>query len=159
MIGPELRSSAFQALSALAVPENRSARSNMAPAAKAFDNQRPQATAATGFPQSAATGHCSHGIPQPVRAPRRAADRMDHAAMPRSSKVIRKARRQNTDDDAAPDDRTRQTTEDTRRRHEVNNGAFVFKLRLVYAVLAPSVGVADSQNTRGLRALPKHVSH
>ena len=58
-----------------------------------------------------------------------------------------------------PDDRTRQTTEDARRRHEVNDGAFVFKLRLVYAVLAPSVGVADSQNTRGIRALPKHVSH
>ena len=47
----------------------------MAPAAKAFHNQRPQAIAATGFPQSAATGHCSHGLPQPVRAPRRAAAR------------------------------------------------------------------------------------
>ena len=31
MIGPDLRSSAFQALSALAVTENRSARGNMAP--------------------------------------------------------------------------------------------------------------------------------
>ena len=58
MIGPDLRSSAFQVLSALAVPENRSARGNMAPAAKAFHNQRPQAIAAKGFPQSAATGHC-----------------------------------------------------------------------------------------------------
>ena len=58
-----------------------------------------------------------------------------------------------------PDDGTRQTTEDARRRHEINNGAFVFKLRLIYAVLAPSVGVADSQNTRGIRTLPKHVNH
>ena len=57
MIGPDLRSSAFQVLSALAVPENRSARGNMAPVAKAFHNQRPQAIAATGFPQPAATGH------------------------------------------------------------------------------------------------------
>ena len=78
MIGPDLRSSAFQVLSALAVPENRSARGNMAPVAKAFHNQRPQAIAATGFPQ-------------PARAPRRAADRMDPAAMPRSSKAVRKA--------------------------------------------------------------------
>ena len=78
MIGPDLRSTAFQVLSALTVPENRSARGNMAPAAKAFHNQRPQAIAATGFPQ-------------PARAPRRAADRMDPAAMPRSSKAVRKA--------------------------------------------------------------------
>ena len=91
MIGPDLRSTAFQVLSALTVPENRSARGNMAPAAKAFHNQRPQAIAATGFPQPAATGHCSHRLPQPARAPRRAADRMDPAAMPRSSKAIRKA--------------------------------------------------------------------
>ena len=35
MIGPDLRSSAFQVLSALAVTENRSARGNMAPVAKA----------------------------------------------------------------------------------------------------------------------------
>ncbi len=91
MIGPDLRSSAFQVLSALAVPENRSARGNMAPVAKAFHNQRPQAIAATGFPQPAATGHCSHRLPQPARAPRRAADRMDPAAMTRSSKAIRKA--------------------------------------------------------------------
>ena len=62
MIGPDLRSSAFQVLSALAVPENRSARGNMAPVAKAFHNQRPQAIAATGFPQPAATGHCSHRL-------------------------------------------------------------------------------------------------
>ena len=59
MIGPDLRSSAFQVLSALAVPENRSARGNMAPVAEAFHNQRPQAIAATGFPQPAATGHCN----------------------------------------------------------------------------------------------------
>ena len=91
MIGPDLRSSAFQVLSALTVPENRSAQGNMAPAAdlsrtsghrplqpQAFHNQRPQAIAATGFPQ-------------PARAPRRAADRMDPAAMPRSSKAVRKA--------------------------------------------------------------------
>ena len=63
----------------------------MAPAAKAFHNQRPHAIAATGFPQSAATGHCSHRPAQLVRAPRRAADRMDPAAMTRSSKAIRKA--------------------------------------------------------------------
>ena len=91
MIGPDLRSTAFQVLSALTVPENRSARGNMAPAAKAFHNQRPQAIAATGLPQPAATGHCSHRLPQRARAPRRAADRMDTAAMPRSSKAIRKA--------------------------------------------------------------------
>ena len=78
MMGPDLRSTAFQVLPALTVPENRSARGNMAPAAKAFHNQRPQAIAAKGFPQ-------------PARAPRRAADRMDPAAMPRSSKAIRKA--------------------------------------------------------------------
>ena len=36
----------------------------MAPAAKAFHNQRPQAIAATGFPQTAATGHCSHMLSQ-----------------------------------------------------------------------------------------------
>ena len=47
----------------------------MARAAKAFHNQRPQAIAATGFPQSAATSHCSHRLPQPVRARRRAAAR------------------------------------------------------------------------------------
>ena len=91
MTGPDLRSPAFRVLSALAVRENRSARGNMAPIAKAFHNQRPQAIAATGFPQPAATGHCSHKLPQPARAPRRAADRMDPAAMPRSSKAIRKA--------------------------------------------------------------------
>ena len=91
MIGPDLRSCACQVLSALAVPENRSARSNMTPAAKAFHNQRPQGIAATGLPQPAATGHCSHRPPQCARAPRRAADRMDTAAMPRSSKAIRKA--------------------------------------------------------------------
>ena len=34
----------------------------MAPVAKAFHNQRPQAIAATGFPQPAATGHCSHRL-------------------------------------------------------------------------------------------------
>ena len=78
MIGPDLRSSAFQVLSALAVPENRSARGNMDPVAKAFHNQRPQAIAATGFPQ-------------PARASRRAADRMVPAAMPRASKAVRKA--------------------------------------------------------------------
>ena len=38
-----------------------------------------------------------------------------------------------------PDDGTRQTTEDARRRHEVNDGAFDFKLRLLYPVLAPPV--------------------
>ena len=47
MIEPDLRSSAFQVLSALAVTENRSTRGNMTPLAKAFDNQRPQAIAAT----------------------------------------------------------------------------------------------------------------
>ena len=91
MTGPDLRSPAFRVLSALAVRENRSARGNMAPAAKAFHNQRPQAIAATGLPQPAATGHCSHRLPQRARAPRRAADRMDTTAMPRSSKAIRKA--------------------------------------------------------------------
>ena len=62
MIGPDLRSSAFQVLSAVTVPENRGARGNMAPAAdlsttsghrplqpQAFHIQRPQAIAATGF--------------------------------------------------------------------------------------------------------------
>ena len=79
MIGPDLRSSAFQVLSALAVPENRSARGNMDPVAKAFHNQRPQAIAATGssgsyclhaatgFPQPAATGHCSHRLSTTMR--------------------------------------------------------------------------------------------
>ena len=62
MIGPDLQSSAFQVLSALAVTEHRSARGNMAPVAKAFHNQQPQAIAATGFPQPAATGHCSHRL-------------------------------------------------------------------------------------------------
>ena len=36
---------------------------------------------------------------------------------------------------------------------------FVFKIRHLYAVLAPSLGVVDSQNTRGIQALPNHVSH
>ena len=90
MTGPHLRSPAFRVLSALAVRENRSARGNMAPAAKAFHNQRPQAIAATGLPPRAATGHCSHRLPQRARA-RRRADRMHTTAMPRSFKAIRKA--------------------------------------------------------------------
>ena len=58
-------------------------------------NQRPQAIAATGFPQ-------------PARAPRRAADRMDPAAMPRSSKAVRKAVRHALGDaqDCTMNDRT-----------------------------------------------------
>ena len=91
MTGPDLRSTAFRVLLALAVGENRNGRGNMAPATKAFHHQRPQAIAATGLRQPAATGHCSHRLPQRARAPRRAADRMDTAAMPRSSKAIRKA--------------------------------------------------------------------
>ena len=67
MIGPDLRSSAFQVLSALTVPENRSAQGNMTPAAdlsrtsghgplqpQAFHNQRPQAIAATAIPACSA---------------------------------------------------------------------------------------------------------
>ena len=62
---------------------------------QAFHNQRPQAIAATGFQQ-------------PARAPRRAADRMDPAAMPRSSKAVRKAVRHALGDaeDCTMNDRT-----------------------------------------------------
>ena len=34
---------------------------------QAFHNQRPQAIAATGFPQPAATGHCSHRLSTTMR--------------------------------------------------------------------------------------------
>ena len=73
MIGPDLRSSAFQVLSALQClrievrgatwPQllRLSTTSDHRPLhTQAFHNQRPQAIAATGFPQPAATGHCSH---------------------------------------------------------------------------------------------------
>ena len=108
MIGPDLRSTAFQVLSALTAPENRTARGNRPQLLRlstssghrplqpqAFHNQRPQAIAATGFPQ-------------PARAPRRAADRMDPAAMPRSSKAVRKAVRHALGDaeDCTMNDRT-----------------------------------------------------
>ena len=46
-----------------------------------------------------------------------------------------------------PDDGTRQTTEDARRRHEVNDGAFDFKLRLLYPVLAPSTAPRAAATT------------
>ena len=39
----------------------------MAPAAKAFHNQRPQAIGATGFPQLEATGYCSHRLATTTR--------------------------------------------------------------------------------------------
>ena len=48
MIGPDLRSSAFQVLSALTVPENRMRGATW-----------PQLLT---FPQLAATGHCSHRL-------------------------------------------------------------------------------------------------
>ena len=62
MIGPDLRSSAFQVLSALTVPENRSARGNMAPAADLSTTSGHRPLQPQAFHNHAAAGHFRHRL-------------------------------------------------------------------------------------------------